>query len=405
MLKKKRILQIIHSFDIEGPGGGASRFGVELARQLDPDRFESRIYALWWTGQNNEEKYIQMLENQGIKTFIGGLWKDQSPYKDFFIAVNRISRHLSTWHPDIIHSHSEFADMAVLYFKFKNRSLKIIRTVHNGSTLEWPKRPIRRWLLSYFLYPILFASEIGVSPRITNTLNRRTLTRLLRQRAHCIYNAIDLQRFQANKIDKPQKKQELDLPSESFVIGSIGRLAPEKGFDIFIQSIPEILAVYPHAYFLFVGSGPLDNSLRQMATSTGVIKQVRFLGARSDIDEILPCMDLFVSSSRWEGLPTTVLESMAVGIPIVASDIPGNRELVQDQITGWIVPSENPKELARGIIQAVQSINNGIEFSSEAKNFVQKFSIKASTTSYETLYQKVLDPSNFIASKNSTLLK
>jgi len=393
MINKIRVLQIIYSFDIEGAGGGASRFGIELGQRIDPELFDSRIYALWHTEKSNEAKHIQAIEKKEIKTFIGALWQNSSPYKDFINATNAISGQFDDWYPNIIHSHSEFGDMAVLFYKIRNRTLRIIRTVHNGSTVEWPKRPLRRWLLTYLLNPIFFSGEIGVSQGITDNLNQRFIMRLRKRKALCIYNAIDFQRFQGIKSNQNKIRENLGLPADSLIIGSVGRLAPEKGFDIFIQAIPDILRVYPQAHFLIIGSGELETNLRHISESVGVTNQVRFTGQIPDIEKVLKCMDLYVSASRWEGLPTTVLESMAAGIPVVATDVSGNRELIQDQITGWLVPPDNPKELAGGILQALRSIGNGVDFTHNAQKQVGKFSIKSSVKAHENLYSKLLEPS------------
>ncbi len=213
--------------------------------------------------------------------------------------------------------------------------------------------------------------------------------RLRKREALCIYNAIDFQRFQGMKLPQHKLRENWGLPADSLLIGTVGRLAPEKGFDIFIQAIPDILRVYPQAYFLIVGSGELDTNLRIIAESFGVTNRIRFTGQIPDIEKALECMDLYVSASRWEGLPTTVLESMAAGIPVVATDVSGNRELIQEKITGWLVPSDDPIELAQGIIQALQSIRNGVDFTQNAQKQVQKFSINSSVKTHENLYRSL----------------
>jgi glycosyltransferase involved in cell wall biosynthesis len=109
-------------------------------------------------------------------------------------------------------------------------------------------------------------------------------------------------------------------------------------------------------------------------------------GARRDIEQILPCLDLFVSSSLWEGFPTVIMESMAAGIPIVATDIPGSRDLIRDRQNGWTAPPADAQALARAIRAALEDEPSRREFSERNRQQAGQFAIEAVSTEYEKVY-------------------
>jgi glycosyltransferase involved in cell wall biosynthesis len=236
------------------------------------------------------------------------------------------------------------------------------------------------------LYPLLFDGEIGVSPAITATLNRRPLAKLLKRRSQCIYNAIDIHRFQFNNIDRATKRASLNIPIDVPLIGTVGRLTEQKGFTHFIDAATLVLRRIPQANFIIIGDGELAEQLRNQAQASGISHQVKFTGSRTDVDEILPCLDLFVSASLWEGLPTVIMESMAAGVPIVATNIPGTRELIRPQETGWLVSPGDAVSLAQTILTALDDKRSRQEFTIHALTVVQSFSIESIAAEHVRMY-------------------
>jgi glycosyltransferase involved in cell wall biosynthesis len=291
---------------------------------------------------------------------------------------------------DILHSHSEFGDAALLMMKFRPRPPLILRTVHYGYRVEWRKRPLRRLLLTNFLYPLLLDREIGVSQAITDTLNQRRAARYFKKEAICLYNAIDLDRFTQVQVDRAGKRRSLNIPFDALLVGSAGRLAEQKGFSVLVDAAALVLEQLPEAYFLVMGEGELAAELKAQAHRLGIESRLIFSGPRSDVEEIFPCLDLFVSSSLWEGLPTVIIEAMAAGVPVVATDIPGTTELVENKINGLLAAKGDPQALARAIIEALQSKTMRSEFARRAFDTAQKFSIKTVAASYAALYRDLV---------------
>ncbi len=402
MARRIRVIQMIYGFGVEGAGGGVGRFAIELSRALDPDRFEVSIYGLWNRGTPFERERVQQLNAEGIRAFTAAEWDEGQPYHSFWKAVQAIRNALAQNPADIVHSHHEFADVAALLLKVGLKSPVVMRTVHGGYRHEWRRRPLRRLLLTNLLYPVLFDTEIGVSQAIVESLNRRPISRLLKRQALCIYNAIDLARFADVRVDLFEKRRSLNVPVDAPLIGTIGRLTEEKGYRFLIEAAAYVLTYLPEAHFLVIGDGPLQPDLIDQAKHLGIDSHVIFTGPRSDVEELLICMDLFVSSSLWEGLSTVIMESMAAGIPVVATDIPGTRELIRHQATGWLVPPADSRALADAIVTAINSPSLRRGIACQAREVVQRFSITAMAEKYAALYEMAYDPRSTISSPTSS---
>ncbi len=389
MKKPVRILNLIYSFDIEGGGGGIGRFVTALSRALDPARYSVSVGALWHTGSPDEDRWMEALRAQGIQAFAAAPWDGARPYRSFRQALSGLRRRLKTSPADVLHSHSEFSDAAALLLRGLTGPPAAMRTVHYGFRYEWRKRPLRRIFLTNLLYPLLFSAEVGVSQAITEVMNRRPVSRLLGRRAECIYNAIDLSRFQEVQVDREARKRSLGLPPEAVVVGSVGRLSEQKGYRYLVEAAARVLERLPQARFLLIGDGELAAELQAQAQSLGLSGRLIFTGPRRDVEELLPCLDLFVSSSLWEGLPTAILESMASGTPVVATDVPGTRELVRPGETGWLAPPGDGRALGEAILGALADPSGREKAAAGAAGILQAFSIETVAGAYCRLYERI----------------
>jgi glycosyltransferase involved in cell wall biosynthesis len=389
MTKLIRILELIKDFGIEGGGGGASRFCVELSQRLDRSRFDVSVCSLWDMGTPFEHERIAQLKGQGIHAVASAHWNESSPYLGFLQAYRNLRAGLKAQTVTIIHSHSEFADIAALLLKTLPNRPTILRTIHNGFQVEWKNRPLRRWMFSYFFFPLNFEMEIGVSQNIVDNLNHRWLARLTGRKARRVNNGIDLQRFSHFESKAVKRGQVFGIPPGARVIGSIGRMAEEKGYHFLLEAFALVLNLHPETFLLLVGEGPLGTSLRRYADELGIASHVVFAGSQKNVDAVFASLDLFVSSSLWEGLSTVILESMASGTPIVATSIAGTREIIRDKVNGWLVPAANPSALANAIDEALENSTACEVFASRAKKDVGAFSIEAIVAEYEEIFTEL----------------
>lgn len=168
-----------------------------------------------------------------------------------------------------------------------------------------------------------------------------------------IHNGIKLDRFHVH-VNEEHKKRELKIPSNYSVVCTIGRLHPLKGHQFLLQAAQKVLKSDNNVIFLIVGDGIMRNQLESLAEQLQIGDYVRFTGFRRDIGEILSITDVFAFPTLSEGLPNVLLEAMAMKKPIVATNIDGNREIIEDNVTGILVPPENSKQLADGILRLLR---------------------------------------------------
>ncbi|MEZ4675708.1 MAG: glycosyltransferase [Caldilineaceae bacterium] len=387
-MKPIRVLQIIAGFAVEGPLGGIERFGIELARQLQRRGFDPILCGLWDFRTPFDQQWVERLNAEGITAFTAAPKDDDAPYRNYRDLLQGILRQ-SPRPVDIIHSHSEFGDVAALLLRRRLEARALVRTVHNER--EWRKRPLRRLLLTNLLYPLFYDQELGVAQQVVDNLNRRVVARGLGRTAGRMYNALNFDRFTAVTVDRAAKRVALGLPAVGPIIGSVGRLTEQKGYHLLLEAVPQVLAHHPAAHFVLVGSGDQSAALVEQAHRLQIAAHVHFTGARGDIEELFGLFDLFVSSSLWEGLPTVILESMAAGVPVVATTVSGSSEQVIDGVTGRLVTPGDPVALAEGMIDLLGDPAKAAQLSAAARPFAMaRFSIQAVAEAHVQLYHRLI---------------
>jgi glycosyltransferase involved in cell wall biosynthesis len=170
-----------------------------------------------------------------------------------------------------------------------------------------------------------------------------------RERITVIRNGADLQKFGATS--RTVARELLGIASGDFVIGTVGRLVPVKDHVVLLSAIAGVNESGVAASMVIVGDGPLRGDLESRAHALGLERQVLFLGHRPDVDRILPALDVFALTSVSEGLPNTVLEAMATGLPVISTDVGGVDELVVDGETGLLVPARDAGAFSAAILK------------------------------------------------------
>jgi glycosyltransferase involved in cell wall biosynthesis len=174
--------------------------------------------------------------------------------------------------------------------------------------------------------------------------------------------------------------------------GFVGRLAREKGLDTLISAWPAVLSSFPKAHLTLVGEGPQRPALEDQVAVLGLGQSVELPGASDDPEGILRGCDLFVLPSREEGMSVALLEAMALGIPLVASSIPGNRRLIQDYQHGRLVAPDDPEALAQVIIAQWTNFDRAFHMTRAARRrVVEEFSIEAVARRHLELFRRLLD--------------
>jgi sugar transferase (PEP-CTERM/EpsH1 system associated) len=176
--------------------------------------------------------------------------------------------------------------------------------------------------------------------------------RVLPSKVTTIHNGVSLARFgQAGRLES---RVRLGLPAEAPIIGTVGRLDPVKDQAGLIRAFATVRATHPEVLLVIAGDGPCRSDLQQVARTLGQADRVRLLGIRDDIPAVMAALDIFALPSLGEGISNTVLEAMATGLPVIATRVGGNSELVEDGVSGVLVSCQDHGALATAMVAYVR---------------------------------------------------
>lgn len=194
-------------------------------------------------------------------------------------------------------------------------------------------------------------------------------------------------------------RSELGIRPEDKVIGMVANLnRPVKGVQYLVEAVPEIVREVPNARFLILGGGTLKQGLEEQARRLGVSERIIFAGFRSDIPRFYRVMDLSVLTSLSEGLSMTILESMSFGLPVVATSVGGNPELVRDGVTGFLVPPKDPAAFTRAVVRLLRDSELRETMGLEGRKVIRtEFTLDTVARQYQELYAAT---SNRTSSRN-----
>lgn len=209
-----------------------------------------------------------------------------------------------------------------------------------------------------------------------------------------IYNGIELEKYSpaVNHTSAAGLKKELGLDNASVLVGAIGRMSWQKGFEYMVRAIPAVHAVIPEVKVLFIGDGPLKHELEHLARQCGVEETIVFTGFRSDIKEVLSAVDVLAVPSLREGFPMITLEAMAMAKPIVATEIKGMDEQILDMKTGLSIPPADTDSLGSAIIRLLDNKDLARSLGQNAREYVAaNFSLDRTLQETQDVYQTILD--------------
>lgn len=365
---KLRILQLITRL----PVGGAERLIVDIVRGLDPKRFEPLVCCIQDKGALAPE-----VEAAGIPLFC----LDRMRSKRFDVrAVQDLTRLLRQERVSLVQSHLYHAN---LYGRLAGWRAKVpvIATVHNSYT-----RPKLHRRLINRLLARTSARVIAVSEDVQRDLMRYDGVPF--SKIVTINNGVDVRRIDTS-LNRQQARERLGIEPGVLAVGCVARLEEQKGHRYLLQAVP-LLREFSLRVF-FVGEGRLRGRLEEQAAKLGIADSVAFLGTRHDIAEILKAMDLFVAPSLWEGLSVALLEAMAAGLPVIASDVGGVSQVLGIDQYGVRVPPSNAQALADAITTLGRDAQRRMSLGARGQQHVREnFSLEAMMRELTAVYQEAV---------------
>lgn len=372
-MKKIYIMHVVHGFGLGGMENGI----VNLINGMDSNIFDFSICCLSKSGEaakrikRNDVEIFELHKKDGHDFFLWG----------------KLSRLFQKEKVQIVHTHN-WGTLFDGVIGAKIARVPIIVHSEHGLWYEDILHIKKRKLLTQKLIFNFIDQITTVCKDLERTLIK--LTGIKEEKVICIPNGVKLQRFDV-EIDKGSKRREIGIQENDIVVGIIGSLDPIKDHKTFLYAGVEIIKEFPNAKFLIIGDGSLKEELLSLSEKIGLGKRVLFLGQRDDIPEILKIMDVFISSSLREGMSNTILEAMAVGLPVIATKVGGTPEIVVDGKTGFLVCPANPKELAEGIIKVLKNPQQAKNMGKAGQEKVREnFSLNKMIKSYENLYKGLI---------------
>jgi glycosyltransferase involved in cell wall biosynthesis len=210
------------------------------------------------------------------------------------------------------------------------------------------KRFAHRWL--YRLGSGLVDGVIAVSDDTARSFAEETGTPA--ERIHVVCNAVDVETFVGVR-EKPATRARLGFEDGDHLMIAVATFKPQKGHRVLVEAVDAVARRVPRLHVLLVGDGELAGSISAEIATRGLAGRIHMLGTRRDVADLLAASDSFVLPSLWEGLPVALVEAMASGLPVVATAVSGTSQVVDQGVTGWLVPAGDAAALAEAIAQLV----------------------------------------------------
>lgn len=350
--------------------GGLENGVVNIVNGLDPSRFRSSLCCLQGAGG-----FVSRVRAPDVSIHEMGLGRGNDYRLPWRLAqLFRRSR------PDIVHTRNPEA----FFYGFLGAKLAGVRAlVHSEHGRIFPDKWHRLW--AQRLFSRYTTTVFAVSEQLKRDLVRKV--GLPEARIEVLYNGVDLSR--CVPIDRESMRWRLGAGVGDIVIGSVGRLAPVKNYSLLLHAVQGLVAAVGIIVVL-VGDGPERTALMAIAQELGLGERVHFLGHRDDVFELLAAMDVFVLPSVSEGMSNTLLEAMAAGVPVVASDVGGNPEIVRDGVDGLLFPTADMVALRERLQKLCVDLHLRECLGKAGRERVlEGFSIEAMIARYERLYQQV----------------
>jgi glycosyltransferase involved in cell wall biosynthesis len=367
------VVHVINSLRL----GGGERFVYDLVTHLDPGRFRPHILCLYHAGELAEP-----LKASGVPVDVLYLGRKIRPQGWF--KMWQVLRRLK---PHILHTHlPEACWYGLPAGRLAGVPVRIghLQNVHR----YWPiKLRLLDRAASIFATKSVACSE-AVRQFYQNELSYSAA------KLEVVCNSVDLKRFHALP-DRSEARRLLGFPRDALIAICVAALDEQKGHRYLLEAILKVRAALPETLLLLVGDGSLRQKLEQDVQSRELTSTVRFLGRRTDIPLLLAASDLFVLPSLWEGFGIVLTEAGATGLPTVATDVDGIPEVINDGVTGILVPPANGELLAEAILTLLHDPARRIEMGTRARQFVrERFSISQIARDMELLYLSLLSKSN-----------
>jgi glycosyltransferase involved in cell wall biosynthesis len=345
--------------------GGLEYLAIQMSEHLQSRGIRSPIVVL------TEGALVGEARRRGVDVFV--MHKRKGFDVGLIFALRRLLRSEGV---QVLHSHN-FAPLIYGSLAARLCGIGTVNTRHGRAALK--------------THPLIWALTdrvVAVSEDARRELMRHN--RIRADKVRVIINAIDLTRYKAEGPPQPERRRELGIPAHVPLCGIVGRLSAEKDHRTLLLALDVLRKSGSLAHLVIVGGGPLEGELKSLVESLGLSESVHFLGFRSDVAQLLPLFDVFVLSSTEEGISLTLIEAMAAGLPIVATRVGGNPEVVVEGETGVLIEAGQPEALASALESLLGDPDRRTRMGLRGREVAtQRFDIKRLIDEYQAIYTEI----------------
>lgn len=333
------MINVLHLRDTDrvcGPG----KTIIETACATDAREFSQKV-GLFLLDRETTNRYRDAALARGVEVIPV---RSAHPYDPR--VVSTVARLVREHDIHILHSHEYKSDM-IAYAVARLQPMPIMTTIHGWITHNLKRRVmigLSQRLLPSFDRVVAVSEETRRKVKACGVPDDRLVT---------IHNGIVVGNYRRRDQAPGALRSRFSLPPEAVVIGNVGRLSPEKGQFDFLEAAAVLAPEFPALYFVLVGDGPDEAGLRARAQALGIADRVLFTGFLQDVRPVYRDLDVLALTSHTEGFPNVVLESLCMEVPVLATDVGGTGEVVEDDVTGVLVPAHQPAAIAAGLRRLV----------------------------------------------------
>lgn len=372
LLEKINLLWLVDHIGYDGIMHGGGKYYINTISRFDMSKFRVTLCVL-----RKRDNLTKEFEDRGIAICHLGRGKlDPLTLSDLIKLVKKKKINL-------IHAHgygaNNFGRLAGIVCR-----IPTVMHAHDEDT----NYPWYQGFVDDLLGPFT-KNAIAVSESVKESC--LTKRKIKEDKLLVIHNGIPLEKFKIPKtVETENEKKRLEIDLTSKVIGTVTRLRKEKGIEYLLESVPIVLGMFPNTVFVIVGDGPLRRELESLSRQLSIDDRVIFAGFCQDVSAILSIFDIAVFPSITEGSPQALLEAMAMGRPIIATNVGGMKEILEDGETALLVPSKEPKALADGIIYLLRNQHGAKKLGIRAKEDAEKYDINIYVRRLEKYYAQLV---------------
>ncbi len=362
------IAHILSSFDM----GGQERVAVDLARTQVAAGHQVLAISL---ARGPEGPCAAQFREHGVRadTVAKKLRIDPT-------LPLRLGRYLARAGVSVVHTHNPHA----LIYGAPAAAIAGAVSVHTKHGMN-PDTPRRLWLRR--TAGRLAGAHVAVTPALARVALKAGDCD--GPRLHVVANGVDLTRFKPSRRARAEARLELGIPGDAWVVGTVGRLSPEKNQGLLVDAMAG--QVGDRMQLVVVGDGPERAMLSARVAATGHARHIHMTGARSDVQNLLAAFDVFALTSRTEGLPLVLLEAMGMGLPVVSTAVGGIPDLIEHRVTGFLLPSGDVARLSRQLSALSSDFTLSRQVGEAGRRQVlARYSLDRMASEYESLYSSLL---------------